>query len=204
MSENAKNVENRYRYLILSDLYRYTGSVRFKTLLKYIFISGTSFKYIFWLRIAFFSRTNFFLKILVYPFARLILHHLKYRLGISMYPQTKIGSGFYIGHFCGIFISAECVIGKNCNVSQGVTIGRSNRGKYKGFPVIGDNVFIGPGAKIIGAIEIGNNVAIGANSVITKNIPNNAVVVGIPGKIISYNGSGAYVEFTDYDDKIIL
>ena len=77
-----------------------------------------------------------------------------------------------------------------------------NRGKKKGYPQLGDNVYIGPGAKIIGAIRIGNNVAIGANCVVTKDIPDNAVVVGIPGKVISNQGSVGYVNRTDYDDKI--
>ena len=71
--------------------------------------------------------------------------------------------------------------------------------KKKGSPIIGDNVYIATGAKIIGAIKIGNNVAIGANCVVTKDIPDNAVVVGVPGKVISYEGSKGYVNNTDYD-----
>jgi len=65
-------------------------------------------------------------------------------------------------------------------------LGRVNRGNKKGFPVIGNNVYIGPGAKIIGNVHIGNNVAIGANCVVTHDIPDNGVVVGIPGKVISW------------------
>jgi serine O-acetyltransferase len=71
-----------------------------------------------------------------------------------------------------------------------------------GYPTLGDNVYIGPGAKKVGAVRIGNNVAIGANCVVTKNIPGNSVVVGIPGRIISQDGSTGYVQRTDYGDKI--
>jgi serine O-acetyltransferase len=133
---------------------------------------------------------------------RFFLNHSTYKLGILIYPETKIGSGFYIGHFGGIVINEKSVIGKNCNISHGVTIGQANRGKNKGYPVLGDNIYIGPGAKIIGAITIGNNVAIGANCVVTKNVPDNSVVVGVPGQIISTNGSREYVTKTDYENKI--
>jgi serine O-acetyltransferase len=130
-----------------------------------------------------------------------MLNHFKYKFGISIPPETKIGSGFYIGHFGGIVVNRHSVIGKNCNISHGVTIGQTKRGPHKGFPILGDNIYIGAGAKIIGAITIGNNVAIGANCVVTKNIPDNSVVVGIPGRIISQNGSTEYINKTDYDKK---
>ena len=81
-------------------------------------------------------------------------------------------------------------------------VGQANRGGNKGYPTIGDNVYIGPGAKIVGAVKVGNNVAIGANCVVTKDVPDNAVVVGVPGKIISYTGSEGYVNRTDYENKI--
>jgi serine O-acetyltransferase len=79
-----------------------------------------------------------------------------------------------------------------------VTLGQSNRGERRGSPVIGDNVFIGAGAKIFGMIKVGNNAAIGANCVVTKDVPENGVVVGVPGRIISMNGSRGYINRTDY------
>jgi len=190
-----------YKYLIYSDLYRITGIVNTSTLIWHI-LSGGTFKYNFWMRTCFYLKHNLLLKYSVYPFARLFLKHLTYKLGILIPPETTIGSGFYIGHFSGIFINARVIIGKNCNISQGVTIGQANRGKNKGYPILGDNIYIGPGAKIIGAITIGNNVAIGANCVVTKNIPDNSVVIGVPGHIISLNGSREYVTKTDYEYKI--
>lgn len=190
-----------YKFLIYSDLYRITGTVKATTLLWYI-LRGGSFKYNFWMRTCHYTKSNTMLKYSLYPFARFFLGRLIYKTGISIPPDTKIGSGFYIGHFGGIVVNSQSVIGKNCNISQGVTLGKANRGINKGYPTLGDDVYIGPGAKIIGAVKIGNNVAIGANCVVTKDIPDNSVVVGIPGKVISKEGSKGYVNRTDYENKI--
>ena len=115
--------------------------------------------------------------------------------GISLSPQARIGKGFYINHFGSIFIGAV-VIGENCNISHEVTMGVAGRGPDKGLPTIGNRVYIAPGAKIIGKIELGNDVAIGANSVVTKSIPDCAVAAGAPAKVISYRGS---FDFIIYD-----
>lgn len=198
VATGAKMIFSEYNYLLRSDLYRITGNAKTSTLLRQL-LSGGLYKYNFWIRTCRYARSNNFLKYISYPIAKIILKRLKYKLGISINPFTEIGSGFYIGHFGGIFIHGGSVIGKNCNISQDVTIGQKNRGQFKGYPVIGDNVYIGPGAKIIGGIRIGNNVAIGANCVVTKDIPDDSVVVGIPGRVISKAGSVGYVEKIDYD-----
>jgi serine O-acetyltransferase len=190
-----------FKFLVYSDLYRITGNTKTTSLIWHIFFGG-AFKYNFWFRTCSYLKSNNFQKYSIYPFARFFLEHLIYKLGISIQPGTKIGSGFYIGHFGGIVVTGGCIIGKNCNISQGVTLGMANRGKNKGFPILGDNIYIGPGAKIVGAVKIGNSVAIGANCVVTKDVPANAVVVGIPGKVISYKGSQGYVNRTDYEDQI--
>lgn len=190
------------RYLVLSDLYRITGNARLTTLLKYLLIGG-SFKYTFWMRVSRYAQSSPLLRFTLYPLSRLILIRLMYRFGISVPHCTRIGSGFYIGHFGGIFVSPHCVIGKNCNISHDVTVGKGNRGKYAGNgAIIGDNVYIAPGAKVIGSVRIGNNVAIGANCVVTKDVPDNSVIVGVPGKVISQAGTEGYVTNTDYDGKI--
>lgn len=190
-----------YRFLLLSDLYRVAGNTRRATLLRYVF-HGESFRYNFWLRTCRYARGNLVLRYTLYPLARLMHGHLTYRMGISIPPSTEIGSGFYIGHFGGIVVSARAVIGRNCNISQGVTIGRANRGRNKGYPVLGDNVYIGPGAVVAGNVRVGNNVAIGANCVVTRDVPDNAVVVGIPGRVISSEGSAGYVNRTGYGADI--
>lgn len=192
---------SEYRYLVLSDLYRLTGSVKTTTLIRHVMV-GQSFKYNFWMRTCQYARTSPLLKYTIYPIAQIMIHRLVYKLGISIPHTTQIGPGFCIGHFGGIVINGKSIIGNNCDISQGVTLGVANRGKNKGWPKLGDNIYIGPGAKIVGAVTIGNNVAIGANCVVTKDVPDNSVVVGIPGRVISQEGSLGYVNRTDYDDKI--
>ena len=123
--------------------------------------------------------------------------------GIDLPSKATIGKGLYIAHFGGIFINAEVKMGEYCNVSQGVTIGVGGRGVKQGCPKLGDRVFIGPGAKLLGAVEIGNDVAIGANAIVTKDLPDWAVAVGVPAKIISYKGSQEFVIYRDRSDSSI-
>jgi serine O-acetyltransferase len=127
-----------------------------------------------------------------------MLRHYQYRLGIGISYKTKIGAGFYISHYTGIFIHDNAVIGRNCNISQSVTIGKKNGGKHAGSPLLGDRVYLGPGCKIIGGIQVGNDVAIGANAVLTKDAADKSVMVGIPAQSIGFAGSMAYVNNIDY------
>jgi serine O-acetyltransferase len=112
----------------------------------------------------------------------LVMIPLKLITGIEIYPETKIGAGFYIEHYGTIFIAPTTVIGRNCTIFQGVTIG-ANLGGHKA-AVIGDNVIIGAGAKVIGDIAVGNNVIIGANAVVTRDVEDNVVVAGVPAVVI--------------------
>ena len=113
--------------------------------------------------------------------------------GISIAPRATIGPGLYIGHFGCIFIGEGVVMGSNCNISQGVTVGIAGRGSKRGSPLIGDRVYVAPGAKVIGPIHIGNDVAIGSNAVVTKTLPDRALAVGIPASVISYEGSFEFI-----------
>jgi serine O-acetyltransferase len=111
--------------------------------------------------------------------------NLIYRKAPTLFITTSdIGEGLFIQHGFATIISAER-IGKNCWINQQVTIGYSNKTDC---PVIGDNVFIHAGAKVIGGITLGNNVIVGANSVVVKNVPDNAVVVGNPARIVKLDG----------------
>jgi len=110
--------------------------------------------------------------------------------GIDLPRAARIGPGLYIGHFGGITISGASIIGRDCNLSQGITIGVSGEGTNRGVPTIGDEVYIAPGARLFGKITVGNNVKIGANAVVFKDVPDNAVVVLDPGfRILSYRGN---------------
>lgn len=173
---------------VKADLYRYTGK-RGGGIIGYFRIPG--FRYSFWLRCAnYYRNKNKILEL----YCRWRLNHYSFKYGIQIPFLTDIDKGFYIGHFGEIVVNGDTIIGKNVNISQGVTIGMANRGRLKGTAIIGDEVYIGPGAKIVGKVIIGRNVAIGANAVITKDIPDNAVVVGIPGRIISYDGASGYID----------
>ncbi len=183
---------SEFLYLLKSDLYRYEGSLGARAFLANI-LQCPGFRYVFIMRLSAYLYGNKLWRITLAPISSFLHHHYTIKYGISISRDTTIGRGFYIGHFGGIVVSTQAVIGKNCNISHDVTIGQVNRGFRKGTPIIGNNVYIAPGAKIIGRIVIGNNVAIGANCVVTKDIPNNAVVVGVPGKVISYSGSDDYI-----------
>jgi len=113
--------------------------------------------------------------------------------GISLPYSVKIGNSFYIGHFGNININANSVIGSNCNISQGVTIGVSGRGSKRGIPIIGDNVYIGANATVVGKIIIGNNALIGANSLVVDDVKAGTTVVGVPAKMVSANDSKGYI-----------
>lgn len=113
--------------------------------------------------------------------------------GISIPSSVKIGHSFYIGHFGGIIINANTVIGNNCNVSQGVTIGVSGLNENRGVPKIGDNVYLGANCVVAGPICIGNNVVVSACSLVIKDIESNSVVSGVPANIISTKGSNGYI-----------
>jgi serine O-acetyltransferase len=108
---------------------------------------------------------------------------------IELPADCEIGPGLYIGHFGPLIVNGRAKLGQNCNLSQGVTIGVIQRGERQGVPVIGDRVYIGPNAVVVGGIEIGDDVAIGAGAVVTHSAPRLAVVAGNPAKILSYNGS---------------
>lgn len=120
--------------------------------------------------------------------------------GMELPNRAEIGKGLYIPHTGGIYIHCGVKIGDYCNLSQQVTIGVGGRGEKQGCPQIGDRVYIAPGAKIFGPIKIGNDVAIGANAVVTKDLPDNAVAVGIPAKVINYKGSQ---DFIVYREKLV-
>ena len=106
--------------------------------------------------------------------------------------QAQIGKGTKLGYGgIGVVIHSKSIIGKNCSINQQVTIGGGNS-KYEGVPFIGDNVYIAKGAIVYGGITICNNVTIGANAVVNKPVPDNAIVAGIPAKILRYKDNDLY------------
>lgn len=119
--------------------------------------------------------------------------------GIRIPGECQIGKGLYIGHFGHIILSDQAVLGENCNLSQGVTIGASHRGKNAGAPVIGDRVYIGPNAVIFGKITIDSDSAIGAGAIVTKSFSERSVIAGNPARLISQEGSFEMIRYDAMD-----
>jgi len=184
--------------LIRADLHRYEGNSALRTFLRHIIINP-GFRYTFWMRLCCYLGERAVWRWTLFWPVRLALHRCERRYGISISHRTDVGPGLHIGHFGGIVVSSRARIGRNCNLSHGVTIGLAVRGRHAGYPTIGDDVYIGPGAKIIGCVKVGNRVAIGANAVVTRDIPDDAVAVGVPAAVISDKGSAGYICHTDYE-----
>jgi serine O-acetyltransferase len=113
--------------------------------------------------------------------------------GISIPASVKIGHSFYIGHFGGIILNSNAVIGNNCNISQGVSIGVSGLGEKRGVPMIGNHVYIAANSVIAGKIKIEDHVLIGACSLVNTDVKENCVVLGVPAIVISEKGSKGYI-----------
>ncbi|MBM4206462.1 MAG: serine O-acetyltransferase [Gammaproteobacteria bacterium] len=120
--------------------------------------------------------------------ARFIAHVSRWLTGIEIHPGAQIGRRFFIDHGMGVVIGETAVIGDDCTLYHGVTLGGTTWNKGKRHPTLGNGVVVGAGAKILGPIEIGEGARVGSNSVILKPVPAGATVVGIPGHIIDVKG----------------
>lgn len=119
---------------------------------------------------------------------RLISHVGRFITGIEIHPGATIGEGVFIDHGTGVVIGETAIIGNYCLIYQGVTLGGTGKEKGKRHPTLGENVVVGAGAKVLGNILIGNDVRIGAGSVVLKDVPSDCTVVGIPGRIVFRSG----------------
>ena len=147
--------------------------------------------------------------VLCYPgFQALVLHRISHKLwnyklpllprvlsqltrnitGIEIHPGAKIGRGVFIDHGMGVVIGETSEIGDRCLLYQGVTLGGTGKDSGKRHPTLEENVVVGAGAKVLGAIKIGSNTRIGAGSVVVKNVEKNCTVVGIPGRVVHQSG----------------
>lgn len=178
---------------ILEDLYRYEGkrSRKLSVKLKYLFcVPG--FTYVFFFRHASQSRFRF-----SRLFWSVFLHLTKVITHIQIPVCTKIGRGFRIVHFGHIVINPNAVIGENFNISQGCLIGNA-QGKKAGVPTIGNNVCMNANSVIVGNAHIGNDVLIAPGAFVNFDVPDNSVVIGNPGKIITKDDSptSKYIVYT--------
>jgi serine O-acetyltransferase len=131
----------------------------------------------------FYRISHFFYNLKLYFLARLISQIGRFLTGIEIHPGAKIGKRLFIDHGMGIVIGETAIIGDDCTIYHGVTLGGTGKDINKRHPTLKNNVIVGCGAQILGNITIGNNVKIGANTVVLNDIPNNSTVVGIKGTI---------------------
>ncbi len=165
-------MKNNFKY----DIYRYYG--KYKLSLKEKLKMQPDLKFI-----KYYRKVKEKRKLcLIFNYIQYKRYERKYQFQIPQ--KVQIGFGVFFGHYGRIIINPNVIIGKNCNIATGVTIGVENRGKRKGTPVIGNEVWIGTNAVIVGNIEIGNNVLIAPNSFINFDVPSNSIVIGNPAKII--------------------
>ena len=131
--------------------------------------------------------------------ARIVSATARVLTGVDIHPAATIGERFFIDHATGVVIGETAVIGDDCTIYQGVTLGGTSLEKGKRHPTLGDRVVVGAGAKVLGPISVGSAARVGANSVVVRDGPAGAVVVGVPGQIISRGETGA--SDSAYDDQ---
>ncbi|MBM5791282.1 MAG: serine O-acetyltransferase [Cyanobacteria bacterium M_surface_10_m1_298] len=123
------------------------------------------------------------------PLAARVLSQLgRWVTGIEIHPGAQIGRGVFIDHGMGVVIGETAVVGNNCLLYQGVTLGGTGKAHGKRHPTLAENVVVGAGAKVLGAIEVGANTRIGAGSVVLRDVAPDSTVVGIPGRVIHQSG----------------
>lgn len=181
--------------IIDSDLFRYFGDTSKKVFRRtYRFIPG--FRFAYWMRkCGYYSNKPKAFRPCFY-WALFRYNRLKYKFGFDIEYSTRIGEGFYLGHWGGVVIHKNAVIGKNCNISHQVTVGVDSKRSSEAAPVIGDCVYLAPGSKIFGSITLGDGCAVGANSVVNKDVPAGVTVAGVPACVVSENGSAGYINNT--------
>ncbi len=138
-------------------------------------------------------------------FPRFISQFARFLTGIEIHPGAKIGEGLFIDHGMGVVIGETSVIGNNVTLFQGATLGGTGKEKGKRHPALGNNVVVGAGARILGNITIGDNVNIGANAVVIRDVPSYSTVVGVPGRAAKEEGKkfpGINLDHTSLPDPL--
>jgi serine O-acetyltransferase len=135
--------------------------------------------------------------------ARLISQICRNLTGIEIHPGATIGPGFFIDHGVGVVIGETAEVGSDVTIYHGVTLGGTSLAHGKRHPTLGDRVVVGAGAKLLGAIEIGDDCRIGANSVVVKSVPPNSVVVGIPGRPVMRSRAHQPQEDPDFQHTVL-
>lgn len=130
---------------------------------------------------------HFFYKCNLKFIARMISQYNKFLTGVEIHPGAVIGKGLFIDHGTGVVIGETTIIGDNCTLYQGVTLGGTGKDKGKRHPTLGNNVMVGSGAKVLGPFTVGDNSKIAANAVVLSEVPENSTCVGVPARIARIN-----------------
>lgn len=184
------NSFNELKKYIRQDLGYVNGKTIRSFLSRYLFEPG--FKYIVWLRL---TRFLYLTKHkILFGLSRMFLKHYGYKYHFDISYRAQIGPGLTIAHFGFIIVMSNDIIGDNCTLRPGVVFGKKLTADTGGANV-GNNVDFGVGSKIIGEVQVGDNVTVGANAVITKDVPSNTVVGGVPAKIIKWKETEQWQRF---------
>ena len=174
----------------IKDYYRMTGNAWKGSLRNYLSLAlHHNLRYVYFFRQYEHRPSGLF---------RLLLHRMTLKFGLEISPKANIGEGFYLGHPYNITIAEDAQIGRNVNIHKGCTIGRERRGKRMGVPTIGNHVWIGINAVIVGNVTVGDDVLIAPGSFVNQDIPSHSVVVGNPCTIHKRDDATyGYVNFTN-------
>ncbi len=179
-----------------ADLFRYRGQTGRRAFLS-AYLREPGFRFTYYLRkTAYYGGRKKSFAVFAYLYHRIMFHHYRFKYGFDISPTTSIGPGLYIGHFGGVVISAHAVLGSNINIAHGVTIGTASRGPRTGAPTLGDRVWVGANAVLVGKIAIGDDALIAPGAYVNFDVPSMAVVLGNPGTVVSSEGSIGYVNST--------
>jgi len=189
MNKNRINL----RDILQNDLYRYCGKTS-RSAFFWAYLRKPGFRFTYHLRkAAFYSIRKKSMQIVPYLFHRMVLDHYRLKYGFDIPHIARIGPGLYLGHFGGVVIHSGAVLGANINIGQGVTIGIVNRGPHSGVPTLEDRVWVGAHTIIVGRVTIGHDALIAPGAYVNFDVPCMGVVLGNPGKLVSYGGSAGYV-----------
>jgi len=135
-----------------------------------------------------YRRANWFYRHDMKFIARFISQNARRRTGIEIHPGATIGKNLFIDHGMGVVIGETAIIGDNCTLYQGVTLGGTGKDHGKRHPTLGDNVMIGAGAKVLGPFRVGDNSRVAAGAVVLNEVPDNATAVGVPARVVRVGG----------------
>lgn len=149
--------------------------------------------------VVYYRYAHFFYRHRWFFVARLISQFARFVTGIEIHPGAQIGKGLFIDHGMGVVIGETTIIGDNCTLYQGVTLGGTGKEKGKRHPTLGNNVMVGSGAKVLGPFTVGSNSKIAANAVVLSEVPENSTCVGVPARVVRINDKRVCRDTADLD-----